>query len=231
MLRVTKNVTSNATVVGEVKQSLRLPLTAKGEKVMDALAASGGVTQAVGKTTLQLSRGGESKQLPMQRLIEDPAQNILLEPGDVVTALYQPLSFTVLGATGKNEEINFEAQGISLAQGLIESRAGNSKLAKQNKNHFGIKCFSKKCVKGHCSNHCDDHHKDFFRIFKSSWESWRAHSVMISSGRYASLKKNGRDYKKWAHGLKRLGYATDRTYAEKLIGIIERYKLNRYDHY
>jgi polysaccharide export outer membrane protein len=122
MLRVTKNVTSNATVVGEVKQSLRLPLTAKGEKVMDALAASGGVTQAVGKITLQLSRGGESKQLPMQRLIEDPAQNISLEPGDVVTALYQPLSFTVLGATGKNEEINFEAQGISLAQGL--ARAG-----------------------------------------------------------------------------------------------------------
>lgn len=120
---------------------------------------------------------------------------------------------------------------ISLAQGLIESRAGNSKLAKQNKNHFGIKCFSKKCGKGHCSNHFDDHHKDFFRVFKSSWESWRAHSVMISSGRYASLKKNGRDYKKWAHGLKRLGYATDRTYAEKLIGIIERYKLNRYDHY
>ena len=122
MLRVTKNVTSNATVVGEVKQSLRLPLTAKGEKVMDALAASGGVTQAVGKITLQLSRRGESKQLPMQRLIEDPAQNISLEPGDVVTALYQPLSFTVLGATGKNEEINFEAQGISLAQGL--ARAG-----------------------------------------------------------------------------------------------------------
>jgi len=71
MLRVTKNVTSNATVMGEVKQSLRLPLTAKGEKVMDALAASGGVTQAVGKITLQLSRGGESKQLPMQRLIEE----------------------------------------------------------------------------------------------------------------------------------------------------------------
>ncbi len=122
MLRVAKNVSSNATVVGEVKQSLRLPLTAKGERVMDALAASGGVTQAVGKITLQLSRGGESKQLPMQRLIEDPAQNISLEPGDVVTALYQPLSFTVLGATGKNEEINFEAQGISLAQGL--ARAG-----------------------------------------------------------------------------------------------------------
>jgi len=137
MLRVTKNVTSNATVVGEVKQSLRLPLTAKGEKVMDALAASGGVTQAVGKITLQLSRGGESKQLPMQRLIEDPAQNILLEPGDVVIALYQPLSFTVLGAAGKNEEFNFEAQGISLAQGL--ARAGG--LQDQRADAHGVFVF------------------------------------------------------------------------------------------
>jgi len=119
---------------------------------------------------------------------------------------------------------------ISLAQGLIESRAGNSKLAKQNNNHFGIKCFSKNCGKGHCTNHFDDSHKDFFRKYKSAWESWRAHSIMISSGRYASLKKNGKDYKKWAHGLKRLGYATDRTYAEKLINIIQTYKLNRYDH-
>lgn len=118
---------------------------------------------------------------------------------------------------------------ISLAQGLIESRAGNSKLAKQNNNHFGIKCFSTKCSKGHCTNHFDDTHKDFFRKYETAWESWRAHSIMISSGRYASLKKNGKDYKKWAHGLKRLGYATDRTYAEKLIKIIEQNQLNRYD--
>ncbi len=118
---------------------------------------------------------------------------------------------------------------ISLGQGIIESRAGASKLAKLNNNHFGIKCFSKKCRKGHCSNHFDDHHKDFFRIFKSPWESWRAHSVMISSGRYASLKKNGIDYRKWAIGLKQKGYATDAHYDQKLIDMIERYKLNRYD--
>lgn len=118
---------------------------------------------------------------------------------------------------------------ISLGQGIIESRAGTSKLAKLNNNHFGIKCFSKKCRKGHCSNHFDDHHKDFFRIFKSPWESWRAHSVMISSGRYASLKKNGIDYRKWAVGLKKKGYATDAHYDQKLIDMIERYKLYRYD--
>lgn len=118
---------------------------------------------------------------------------------------------------------------ISLAQGLIESRAGDSKLARQNNNHFGIKCFSKKCKKGHCTNFTDDTHKDFFVKFSSPWESWRAHSKIISTGRYAKLKKHGRDYRKWAHGLKAAGYATDRTYAEKLIGVIEMYDLYLYD--
>lgn len=118
---------------------------------------------------------------------------------------------------------------ISLAQGLIESRAGTSKLAVTNNNHFGMKCFSNNCKKGHCTNFTDDTHKDFFRKFPSSWESWRAHSQMISTGRYAKLKRHGRNYKAWAYGLKSVGYATDRTYAEKLIGIIERYKLNRFD--
>jgi flagellum-specific peptidoglycan hydrolase FlgJ len=118
---------------------------------------------------------------------------------------------------------------ISLAQGLIESRAGTSKLARQNNNHFGIKCFSKNCGKGHCSNHFDDHHKDFFRKFNTPWESWRAHSKMLAEGRYKPLKKYGNDYKQWAHGLQQLGYATDRTYGSKLVDIIERYKLYRYD--
>lgn len=118
---------------------------------------------------------------------------------------------------------------ISLAQGLIESRAGKSKLALQANNHFGIKCFSKRCKKGHCMNATDDTHKDFFRKFESPWFSWREHSRMISSGRYAKLKKHGRDYRKWAYGLKAVGYATDRNYAEKLIGIIEKYQLYKYD--
>ena len=118
---------------------------------------------------------------------------------------------------------------ISLAQGLIESRAGASKLAVSNNNHFGIKCFSRHCKKGHCSNFTDDTHKDFFRKFQSPWESWREHSRMISTGRYARLKKNGRDYHKWAYGLKSLGYATDPSYDKKLIQTIERLDLSKYD--
>jgi flagellum-specific peptidoglycan hydrolase FlgJ len=118
---------------------------------------------------------------------------------------------------------------ISLAQGLVESRAGHSTLARKNNNHFGIKCFSRKCKKGHCSNHTDDTHKDFFRKFPSAWESWRAHSQMLAQGRYTVLQKHGNNYRAWAEGLKELGYATDRKYDVKLIGMIERYDLSRFD--
>ena len=118
---------------------------------------------------------------------------------------------------------------ISLAQGLVESRAGTSKLAVENNNHFGMKCFSRNCKKGHCSNYTDDSHKDFFLKFKAPIESWKAHSILISSGKYAKLKKHGKDYRGWAKGLKSIGYATDKTYDKKLIGIIERYDLDQYD--
>lgn len=122
LVRVIRNNTANVTVVGEVASSTRMPLTARGERLLDALAAAGGVRQPVNKMTLQVTRGNQVQALPLDTIIRDPRQNIVLQPGDVVTALFQPLSFTVLGATGKNEEINFEAQGISLAQAL--ARAG-----------------------------------------------------------------------------------------------------------
>ena len=111
---------------------------------------------------------------------------------------------------------------IKMAQALHESAAGNSRLAVKNNNHFGIKCFSRNCIAGHCSNFHDDHHKDFFRIYKTAWDSWRAHSRFLSSDRYNHLKKHGKDYQKWAKGLKKAGYATDPNYPQKLINIIVR---------
>ena len=118
---------------------------------------------------------------------------------------------------------------VKMAQALIESDAGNSRLASKNNNHFGIKCFSKSCRKGHCSNFSDDHHKDFFRIYDSAWESWRAHSEMLATGRYKELLKNKNDYRAWAKGLKSLGYATDPNYERKLVETIEKYHLQVLD--
>lgn len=118
---------------------------------------------------------------------------------------------------------------IKMGQALIESRAGTSRLARNNNNFFGMKCFSKNCKKGHCSNATDDHHKDFFRKYKSVGDSFRAHSTLLSGTRYKGLKKHNTDYKKWAKGLKRQGYATDKTYDKKLINVIEKYNLHQLD--
>ncbi len=118
---------------------------------------------------------------------------------------------------------------IKMAQALIESRAGSSMLAVNNNNFFGMKCFSKNCKKGHCSNATDDHHKDFFRKFKNDSESWRAHSKLLSNKRYKHLKAYKGNYKKWAKGLKKAGYATDKKYASKIINTIEKYKLYKLD--
>lgn len=122
MVRLTRNVSAKVTVIGEVSQSTLMPLTPRGERLLDAIAASGGVKQPVNKTTIQMTRGRNVFALPLETIIRDPQQNVPLHPGDVVTALFQTLSFTAFGATGKNEEINFEAQGITLAQAL--ARAG-----------------------------------------------------------------------------------------------------------
>ncbi len=118
---------------------------------------------------------------------------------------------------------------IKLGQALLETNAGASSLATRNNNHFGIKCFSKKCQKGHCSNFSDDTHKDFFRNYDSAWESFRSHSQLLQGERYAHLFKLGNDYRAWARGLEKAGYATDNRYAEKLIGIIEALGLQQYD--
>lgn len=129
IVRVAGNAANTVTIVGEVGQSTRMPLTPKGEKVLDAIAAAGGVRQPVNKSTVQVTRNGRVQSLPLETIIRDPKQNIVLQPSDVVTVYYQPLSFTVLGATGKNDEITFEAQGIVLSQamgrvgGLIDGRA------------------------------------------------------------------------------------------------------------
>ena len=118
---------------------------------------------------------------------------------------------------------------ITLGQGLLESDAGMSKLATESNNHFGIKC-RRKCRGCTCRNYSDDDIYDMFRVFDSVWESYREHSTLLSTDRYKHLKNLGtKDYKNWAHGLKKAGYATDKNYATKLIKIIEELDLHQFD--
>lgn len=109
---------------------------------------------------------------------------------------------------------------ITLAQGLLESNAGRSRLAVEANNHFGIKCHNS--WRGAKIYHNDDNLNDCFRSYGSPEDSYRDHSEFLRRPRYASLfKLPPTDYKGWAKGLQQCGYATDRGYANKLIKIIE----------
>ena len=118
---------------------------------------------------------------------------------------------------------------ITLAQGLLESGAGQSTLARKSNNHFGIKCGSD--WRGKTVSHDDDARGECFRAYKHPKESYEDHSKFLAGrSRYASLfKLKITDYKGWARGLKKAGYATNPRYADQLIGIIELYELHKYD--
>ena len=117
---------------------------------------------------------------------------------------------------------------ITLAQGVLESGAGNGSLARKANNHFGIKCHGWKGAKVY---HDDDRAQECFRKYKEPEYSFEDHSLFLSGrSRYANLFKLKKDdYKGWARGLRAAGYATDKKYPVKLISIIERYRLYEYD--
>lgn len=137
-------------------------------------------------------------------------------------ATYAPIAIKEMKRTGI-------PASITLAQGMLESNNGNSKLAKKANNHFGIKCHSD--WKGPSVRHDDDKRKECFRKYSSANESFRDHSdFLVEGSRYAFLfNYKPTDYVSWAKGLKKAGYATDRKYAERLINIIEKYELYQYD--
>jgi LysM repeat protein len=118
---------------------------------------------------------------------------------------------------------------ITMAQACLESADGNSELSKKSNNHFGIKC--KKGWKGKRVYYDDDAKHECFRKYKTIEDSYIDHTdFLMNNSRYASLFDLDRtDYKGWAHGLKEAGYATSKTYAHRLIHIIETYKLYRLD--
>jgi hypothetical protein len=118
---------------------------------------------------------------------------------------------------------------ITLAQGILESESGNSELAQKSNNHFGIKC--KDTWQGEKVYHDDDASGECFRKYPSVEDSYKDHSDFLkNNSRYASLfQLEKTDYAGWARGLKKAGYATNPFYAQKLIGLIERYKLQTFD--
>lgn len=137
-------------------------------------------------------------------------------------ALYAPLAVESMKTYGI-------PASIKLAQGILESGSGNGTLCRTANNHFGIKC--KEEWTGETVNHTDDAPNECFRKYPSALESFNDHSEFLANRSFYrnlfTLDKS--DYSAWAKGLKKAGYATDPRYPQKLISIIERYKLYEYD--
>ena len=118
VVRITRNVTETVSVLGDVKQPGQIPLTPHGERILDVISQAGGSNQALDRMTVQITRDNIVRRVAARDLLSDTRNNVVLAGGDVVTVLYQPYSFTVLGAAGKNEEVRFEGVGLTLSQAL-----------------------------------------------------------------------------------------------------------------
>jgi flagellum-specific peptidoglycan hydrolase FlgJ len=151
-------------------------------------------------------------------------------------AIAQPLTITEVyidrfKATAMTEMRSYKIPAsITLAQGILESGSGQGNLTSRSNNHFGIKCHSS--WEGQSVRHDDDKKGECFRKYKDPSQSFRDHSLFLyGRKRYAALfELKQTNYKGWAKGLNKAGYATDPTYPKKLISIIEKYQLQQYDY-
>ena len=117
---------------------------------------------------------------------------------------------------------------IKLAQGILESGVGESRLTLETNNHFGIKCFYKLCSHKYCKSFNDDLPNELFRGYEFDYQSYRHHSRVLSTWRYYDCIDCGDDLYCWAYNLRQCGYATNENYCEKLIFIIESFNLAYY---
>jgi polysaccharide biosynthesis/export protein len=121
IVTVARSPSNTATVSGEVVSGARVPLSPGGDRLLDVIAAAGGTKSAPYDTFVRLTRDGRTATIPMERLISDPAENIYVWPGDDVTLIKAPRTFSVFGAAGSNADIPFDAAGVSLSRALAKS--------------------------------------------------------------------------------------------------------------
>ena len=129
LVSVTNNVSGTVSVMGEVTGGARIPLSLRGDRILDVIAAAGGIKTPVHDTTIQLTRNGRTAAVPLKALLDDPRENIYAQPGDLITVSRETRKFVMLGAAGDNNEVPFEAASLNLIQaigksrGLIDSRS------------------------------------------------------------------------------------------------------------
>jgi polysaccharide export outer membrane protein len=122
LVSVTKPLSQTVTVTGEAAAGARIPLTMRGDRLLDVVASAGGVRSPVNETFIRLSRGTLTATVPMTTVVSNPRENIYLRPGDVLTLVRDPQTFLAVGALGNATELPFSAEGITLAQALAKAR-------------------------------------------------------------------------------------------------------------
>ncbi len=182
-------------------------------------------------------RKAATKRNPKE-VIEKPIKGeVTKETDEKVTVITKPRSADKVAnyiedfkdAAIKEMQLYKIPASITLAQGILESGSGAGRLAVEANNHFGIKCHTG--WTGGRIYHDDDEDQECFRKYKDPDYSYRDHSLFLTQRkRYAGLFELAQnDYKGWARGLRKAGYATDKKYPQKLISLIERYDLDQYD--
>lgn len=129
LVTVTRSASHAVTVTGDVTTGARIPLSPRGDRILDVIATAGGIRAPMHEAFISITRDGTTLSVPMQVLLSSPTENVYLRPGDVVTVVRLPQSFTAVGATGRQAVVPFDAGGITLeeavgkAGGLIDERA------------------------------------------------------------------------------------------------------------
>src|SRR5581483_680210 len=121
IVTVTRSVANSVTVAGEVVHGARVPLSVRGDKLLDVIAQTGGASSPVYETFVRLSRDGTTATIPLETLVSHPSENIYAQPGDVLTLVRMPQSFTAFGATGTNAQFPFTADRTTLVEALAKA--------------------------------------------------------------------------------------------------------------
>ncbi|MGH1383562.1 glucosaminidase domain-containing protein [Kordia sp.] len=181
------------------------------------------------KKTTRVVKTNPTKEEPVEVVKTTPDIKVEVPKATATKSITEVYIDTYRDVAKREMELHGIPASITLAQGILESGSGKGKLTARSNNHFGIKCH--KGWKGQRVYHDDDEDQECFRKYANPAYSFTDHSLFLTGrSRYAGLFKLPKDdYKGWAKGLKKAGYATDRKYPKKLIALIERYELYKYD--
>jgi polysaccharide export outer membrane protein len=121
LVEIRQSALNTVTVTGEVAGGARVPVTAGGERVLDVIAAAGGLKVPVKESVIELTRGSATARAPFETVVSNPRENVMVYPGDTLTVVREPRTFTVLGATTRNAEIPFESDSVSMGEALAQA--------------------------------------------------------------------------------------------------------------